>query len=272
MNMLDSELVVASLRKDGYELTNSVREADTILYNTCSVRQHAEDKIYSALGRLKNLKRRHPDKVIGVLGCMAQKDQGLIFQRAPYVDLIVGPGQLHQVPALVREIQQQGGQRMEVSLGRKEGTRVEIERSHESFDPLRDPTMRPTPFQAYVRIMIGCDKFCTYCIVPSVRGPEQSRPPADILAEGRQLAGEGCREITLLGQTVNSYRYPNGERTWRLSDLLEGLHAIDGIERIKFVTNYPKDMTDGLLSAVRDLPKCSKYLHVPVQSGANTVL
>jgi tRNA-2-methylthio-N6-dimethylallyladenosine synthase len=132
--------------------------------------------------------------------------------------------------------------------------------------------MRPTPYQAYVRIMIGCDKFCTYCIVPSVRGPEQSRPPAAILAEARQLAGEGCLEITLLGQTVNSYKYREGERTWRLSDLLDALHAIDGIERIKFVTNYPKDMTDDLLAAVRDLSKCCKYLHVPVQSGSNAVL
>jgi tRNA-2-methylthio-N6-dimethylallyladenosine synthase len=275
MNELDSELVVASLRKDGYELTTSARDADTILFNTCSVRQHAEDKIYSALGRLKNAKREHPHKVIGVLGCMAQKDQAIIFKRAPYVDLVVGPGQLHQVPALVREVRAQGAartQRMEVSLGRKDGSREQIERSHESFDPLRDPAMRPTPYQAYVRIMIGCDKFCTYCIVPSVRGPEQSRPPRDILAESRQLAGEGCKEIMLLGQTVNSYRYRDGERTWRLSDLLESLHAIDGIERIKFVTNYPKDMTNDLLAAVRDLPKVSKYLHVPVQSGSNAVL
>jgi tRNA-2-methylthio-N6-dimethylallyladenosine synthase len=275
MNELDSELVVASLRKDGYELTKSAGDADTILFNTCSVRQHAEDKIYSALGRLKNAKREHPGKVIGVLGCMAQKDQALIFKRAPYVDLVVGPGQLHQVPALVREIRAQGAgreQRMEVSLGRKEGSREQIERSHESFDPLRDPAMRPTPYQAYVRIMIGCDKFCTYCIVPSVRGPEQSRPPRDILAESRQLAGEGCKEIILLGQTVNSFRYRDGVRTWRLSDLLESLHEIEGIERIKFVTNYPKDMTNDLLAAVRDLPKVSKYLHVPVQSGSNAVL
>ena len=275
MNELDSELVVASLRKDGYELTPNVHEADTILFNTCSVRQHAEDKIYSALGRLKNAKQTHPDKVIGVLGCMAQKDQGSIFKRAPYVDLIVGPGQLHQVPALVREIREQGAmrtQRMEVSLGRKEGSREQIERSHESFDPLRDPAMRPTSYQAYVRIMIGCDKFCTYCIVPSVRGPEQSRPPAAILAEARQLAGEGCKEVTLLGQTVNSYKYREGERTWRLSDLLAALHAVDGIERLKFVTNYPKDMTVDLLAAVRDLPKLSKYLHVPVQSGSDAVL
>jgi tRNA-2-methylthio-N6-dimethylallyladenosine synthase len=272
MNELDSELVVASLRKDGYELTSSPHDADTILFNTCSVRQHAEDKIYSALGRLKNAKREHPGKVIGVLGCMAQKDQGLIFKRAPYVDLIVGPGQLHQVPGLVREIRAGGGQRMEVSLNRKEGTREQIERSHESFDPLRDPAMRPTPYQAYVRIMIGCDKFCTYCIVPSVRGPEQSRPPEQILAESRQLASEGCKEIILLGQTVNSYKYREGDRTWRLSDLLAALHDVDGIERIKFVTNYPKDMTNDLLAAVRDLPKVSKYLHVPVQSGSNDVL
>ena len=132
--------------------------------------------------------------------------------------------------------------------------------------------MRPTPYQAFVRIKIGCDKFCTYCIVPSVRGPEQSRPAADIVAEARQLAGEGCREITLLGQTVNSYRYRDGERTTRLSDLLAALHEIDGLERLKFVTNYPKDMTDDLLAAVRDLPKARTYLHVPAQSGSNDVL
>ncbi|MCA9245749.1 MAG: tRNA (N6-isopentenyl adenosine(37)-C2)-methylthiotransferase MiaB [Planctomycetales bacterium] len=272
MNMLDSELVVAALRKRGYELTDSAKSADTILFNTCSVRQHAEDKIYSALGRLKNAKQNHPDKVIGVIGCMAQKDQKLIFQRAPYVDLVVGPGQLHQVPDLIDAARGKAEQRMEVSLGRRDGSRDEISRSHESFDPLRDPEMRPTPYQAYVRIMIGCDKFCTYCIVPSVRGPEQSRPPEHLLAEARQLAAEGCKEITLLGQTVNSYRYRDGARIWRLSDLLNAIHDVDGIERLKFVTNYPKDMTDDLLSAVRDLPKVSSYLHVPVQSGSNRML
>jgi tRNA-2-methylthio-N6-dimethylallyladenosine synthase len=272
MNMLDSELVVAALRKDGYELTDSTADADTILFNTCSVRQHAEDKIYSALGRLKNAKKSHPEKVIGVLGCMAQKDQRMIFDRAPYVDLVVGPGQLHQVPRLIAEARAERRPRLEVSLGRKDGSAADIRRSHESYDPLRDPQMRPTPYQAYVRIMIGCDKFCTYCIVPSVRGPEQSRPPAEILAEARQLADEGCREITLLGQTVNSYRYREGERTWRLSDLVGALHELRGIARIKFVTNYPKDMTADLLHAVSDLPKVAKYLHVPVQSGSDAVL
>ena len=265
MNLLDSELVVASLRKEGYELTASPHDADTILFNTCSVRQHAEDKIYSALGRLKNAKRENPDKVIGVLGCMAQKDQQLIFRRAPYVDLIVGPGQLHQVPTLIREVRDGGGQQIQVSLGRQEGTRAQIERSHESFDPMRDPEMRPTPYQAYVRIMIGCDKFCTYCIVPSVRGPEQSRPPATILAEARQLAVEGCREIILLGQTVNSYRYQEAGRTITLADLLEALHEIEGLDRIKFVTNYPKDMTD----ESEQIPACTCPKRIEPHAGAH---
>ncbi|MEM9187073.1 MAG: tRNA (N6-isopentenyl adenosine(37)-C2)-methylthiotransferase MiaB [Planctomycetota bacterium] len=273
MNLLDSELVVASLRKDGYELTGSTDDADTILFNTCSVREHAEEKIYSALGRLKDAKRRRPDRVIGVMGCMAQKDQKLVFERAPYVDLVVGPGQLHQVPRLVEEARATPGQqRIEVSLGRKDGSTATIKRSHESFDPLRDPMMRPTPFQAYVRIQIGCDKFCTYCIVPSVRGPEQSRPPSQVLSEARQLAGEGCQEITLLGQTVNSWRHTEEGRRWRFSDLLAALHDIEGINRIKFVTNYPKDMTDDVLAAVRDLPKLCKYLHVPAQHGSDEQL
>ncbi len=272
MNILDSELVVASLRRQGYELTDSTERADTILFNTCSVRQHAEDKIYSALGRLRNAKRQNPDKIIGVIGCMAQKDQRLIFERAPYVDLIVGPGQLHQVPRLLEEIAAGAGPQMEVSLDRKGGNREEIERSFESYDPDRDPEMRPTPCQAFVRIQIGCDKFCTYCIVPTVRGPEQGRDPRHILAEARKLADEGCREITLLGQTVNSYRHTAEGRTTRLADLLYRLHEIEGLARLKFVTNFPKDMTDELLQAVRDLPKCSPYLHVPAQSGSNEVL
>ncbi|MBX3413202.1 MAG: tRNA (N6-isopentenyl adenosine(37)-C2)-methylthiotransferase MiaB [Pirellulales bacterium] len=272
MNMLDSELVVASLRKQGYELVSTAREADTILFNTCSVRQHAEDKIYSALGRLKHAKTHHPDKIIGVLGCMAQKDQQEIFRRAPFVDLVVGPGQLHQVPKLIEEIAAGSGPRLEVSLDRKAASRSEVEESFESYDPLREAALRPTPYQAYVRVMIGCDKFCTYCIVPKVRGPEQSRSPLEIEAEVRRLADEGCREITLLGQTVNSYHYELDGRLWRLADLIYRLHDIEGLARIKFVTNYPRDMSTELLTAVRDLPKCSPYLHVPAQSGSNEIL
>ncbi len=272
MNMLDSELVVASLRQQGYELAHDPEQADAILFNTCSVREHAEEKVYSSLGKLKQLKQRHPEKIIGVMGCMAQNHQDQVFRRAPYVDLVVGPGQLHQVPDLIAKAAEGAGRQLEVSLGRRDGSLEHIKRSHESFDPLRDAEMRPTPYQAYLRIQIGCDKFCTYCIVPMVRGPEQARPPMQILAEARTLADQGCLEVVLLGQTVNSYRHVGGGRTTRLSDLLYQLHEIEGLRRLKFVTNYPKDMTDDLLIAVRDLPKCSPYLHVPAQSGSNRVL
>ena len=274
MNMLDSELVVAALRREGYRLTDSPKDADTVIFNTCSVREHAEHKIYSALGRLKYSKRNRPAKVIGVIGCMAQKDQDLIFQKAPHVDLVVGTGQLAEIPGLIRRSRQSVVREplKALSLGRREGSREEVSESFQSWDPLRDPEMRPTPFQAFVRIMIGCDKFCTYCVVPATRGPEQSRPPAQILQETRVLADQGVREITLLGQTVNSYKYTENGRLVRLSDLLEQLHGVEGIERIRFITNFPRDMTSDLLQAVRDLPKVMKYLHVPAQSGCNEVL
>jgi tRNA-2-methylthio-N6-dimethylallyladenosine synthase len=272
MNLLDSEMVVASLRRQGYELVHEATEADTILFNTCSVRQHAEDKTYSALGRLRKHKEKFPQKIIGVMGCMAQKDQRLIFERAPYVDIVVGPGQLAQIPELIQQAEAGAKEQLAISLGRREGSVEEIKRSHETFDPMRDPSMRPTPFQAYLRIQIGCDKFCTYCIVPMTRGPEQGRPPEQIVAEARILADQGCKEITLLGQTVNSYKHTSGGKTTRLADLLAQLHDIPGLLRLKFVTNYPKDMTAELLTAIRDLPKCSPYLHVPAQSGSNRVL
>jgi tRNA-2-methylthio-N6-dimethylallyladenosine synthase len=272
MNVLDSELVVGSLRRQGYELTHEPTEADVVLFNTCSVRQHAEDKVYSALGRLRTHKQRYPDTIIGVLGCMAQKDQTRIRRRAPHVDLICGTGQLTRLPELIAEVRRTGTLQVALSLDRTQPRR-EVEESFGSFDPMREPSMRPSRFQAYVRVMIGCDKFCTYCIVPSVRGPEQSRHPAHIATEVRQLADEGCREVTLLGQTVNSYHYDLGDgRRERLSDLLARIHDTPGIERIKFITNFPRDMGDDLLDAVRALPKVCPYLHVPAQSGCNAVL
>ena len=273
MNLLDSELVVGKLRREGYELTDDVDQADTILYNTCSVRQHAEDKIYSALGRIKDIKKQRPEVSIGVLGCMAQKDQGQILRRAPHVDVVIGPGQLGRVSELLEAAKADGKPKLAVSLPRTGGTRDAVTASFAEYDPLREPAMRPTTFQAFVRIMMGCDKFCTYCIVPSVRGPEQSRPPGVIVDEAKALAGQGVKEIILLGQTVNSYKHAEaGGRTARLADLLERLDAIEGIERIKFITNYPNDMTDDLLQAVRDLPKVSRYLHVPAQSGCDEIL
>src|SRR5262245_39396755 len=272
MNVLDSELVVGGLKRQGYELTPTPADADLILYNTCSVRQHAEDKIYSALGRVRHLKGRNPATVVGVLGCMAQKDQDLIRKRAPHVDIVCGPGQLGQLPELIAEVRKSGTPQMAISLGRADASRPEVTHSFESYDPLREPSMRPTAFQAFVRTQFGCDKFCTYCIVPSVRGPEQSRPPAHILAEVQQLADQGCKEITFVGQTVNSYRHKSGARTTSLADLLALVHDTSGIERIKFVTNFPKDMDDDLLQAVRDLPKVCEYLHVPAQSGCDEIL
>jgi tRNA-2-methylthio-N6-dimethylallyladenosine synthase len=272
MNLLDSELVVAALRKEGYELTPDVSEADTILFNTCSVREHAEHKIYSALGRLRFTKRGRPNQVIGVIGCMAQKDQELIFKRAPHVDMVVGTGQLAQIPDLIRSAREKREHRLAISLDRRDATRQEISDSFQSYDPLRDPEMRPSPYQAFVRIMIGCDKFCTYCVVPMTRGPEQSRPPKDIIREVTQLADEGVREVILLGQTVNSYKFRQDGELYRLSDLIMKLHDIPGLDRIKFITNYPKDMTNDLLQVVRDMPKVARYLHVPAQSGSNEIL
>lgn len=272
MNVLDSELVCADLLQAGYEIVDNAREADTILFNTCSVRQHAEDKIYSALGRLKEFKGRNPGTVIGVLGCMAQKDQQQIFKRAPHVDLVVGPGQLRRLPELLRRVAEGKGPQMEVSLDRAEADRGRVRESFDRFDPERLADARPIPQQAMVRIMFGCDMLCTYCIVPRVRGPEQSRSAAEIEEEVRRLCGEGCLEITLLGQTVNSYRDKSSGATVRLADLLYRLHDTPGLRRLRFLTNHPRHMTPELIAAVRDLPRVSPYLHIPAQSGSDAVL
>ena len=166
MNMLDSEMVVASLRREGYELSDNVADADTILFNTCSVREQAENKTYSALGRLRAEKKNHPHKIIGVMGCMAQKDQKLIFQRAPYVDLIVGPGQLKEIPSLIQKARTDGGQHSAVGLGRTAGKVADIKRSHETFDPLRDPTMRPTRFRLFSGFKLAVTNFAPIASYP----------------------------------------------------------------------------------------------------------
>lgn len=272
MNVLDSELVLGQLISMGYQATDDYRSADLVLINTCSVRQHAEDKVYSALGRLKHLKDRHPHKIIAVLGCMAQKDQAGIFKRAPHVDLVVGPGQIGRLPLLLAQVAAARQPLMEVSLGRRAASRAEVEQSFEAYDPIRIVQARQSVHQAMVRVMFGCDKFCTYCIVPSVRGPEQSRPFDEIESEVRQLADQGCIEVTLLGQTVNSYQATAGGRRVGLADLLYRLDSVEGLRRIKFVTNYPRGMGDDLLQAVRDLQKVAPYLHVPAQSGSNAIL
>jgi tRNA-2-methylthio-N6-dimethylallyladenosine synthase len=279
MNVLDTELLVTDLIKAGYERVESHRQADLILFNTCSVRAHAEDKIYSALGRLKHIKEHRPTVVVGVLGCMAQKDQALIFRRAPWVDLVVGPSQLGRLPGLVELVAAGGGQQLEVSLDRSSDRYAKVKESFSPFDPPRDVQSRPAAHQAMVRIMFGCDQFCTYCIVPSVRGPEQSRSPEVIEREVRRLASQAMEcevalEVTLLGQTVNGYRYkdPDSRHVTDLAQLLQRLNEIEGLSRIKFVSSHPRFMTDELILAVRDLPRVSPYLHVPAQSGSDRML
>lgn len=272
MNMLDSELLAAELRRAGWQVVDSPRRAEVILFNTCSVRQHAEAKIYSALGRLKHAKAQHPPKIIGLLGCMAQKEGPRILRRAPHVDLVVGPGQLHRIVELLERAIAGGGPQVALSLARHGAPRSAVAASFVAFQPPRCREVRSAPWQAMVRIMRGCDKFCSYCVVPAVRGPEQSRPAEEIEAEVRRLADEGCLEVTLLGQTVNSYCDRSAGRRVRLADLLERLDQISGLRRLRFVTNHPRHMTRELLQAVRDLPKVMPYLHIPAQSGSNRIL
>lgn len=274
MNVLDSELAAALLISRGYVKTDDQKKADIILFNTCSVREHAEEKIYSALGRLKHWKSYHPHGVIGVFGCMAQKDRWVIFRRAPYVDVVVGPGKLDRLPDLIEAAAAGEGPQMAVSFDRfqKRYNPRSVRETFHQYDPIRLSETRPKLFQAMVRVMFGCDRFCSYCIVPSVRGPEQSRPAADIIEEIRTLADQGCVEVTLLGQSVNLYKYTEGGKTVRLADLLERIDKIPGIRRVRFVSSYPTGMTNELLQAVRDLPTAVPYLHVPAQHGADTVL
>ena len=273
MNVLDSELIIATLLREGFTQAESMKKADVILFNTCSIRQHAEDKIYSALGRLRLSKEAHPEKIIGVMGCMAQKDNAQIFKRAPYVDLVVGPGQIARIPELLAKIRAGKGPQMELSLERRGRGRHEVEDSFDFYDPMREASARQNPFMAYVRIMFGCDQFCTYCIVPYVRGPEQSRPVDEILAEVRQLVDQGCREVTLIGQTVSKYHdQPSGTRLSGLLEQCERIAETAPLERIRFVTSHPNSMTPDLFEAVRDLPHVMPYFHVPAQSGSNSQL
>ena len=274
MNVLDSELACSALLRAGFRRADALVDADVILFNTCSVRQHAEDKVYSAIGRLKNWKTEKTARVLGVLGCMAQKDQKLIFQRAPLVDFVLGPGRLGTLVETVNKLLDDklshntaSPKKVYVSHHRMDfDDDDEMVNSYQQYNPER--TIQDNTSPSLVRIMFGCNQFCSYCIVPLVRGPEQSRLPQDIVNEVQNLVDQGVTKITLIGQTVNSYR---AEQT-RLSHLLYQLSDIVGIEQIDFVTNYPLGMDDDLLQAVRDLSKVSKHLHVPAQSGSDAVL
>ncbi|MBM4038323.1 MAG: tRNA (N6-isopentenyl adenosine(37)-C2)-methylthiotransferase MiaB [Planctomycetes bacterium] len=280
MNKLDSEVVAGHLLEAGYVATDSPRDADVILINTCSVRQHAEDKVWSLLGTLRPRKARRPGLVIGLIGCMAQKERERIRQRMPHVDLVCGPMELDRLPELVEEVRQRHQPMLAVGEG------------HVGRVP-RVVSHRPNRFQAFVAIMRGCDNYCAYCVVPYVRGREESRPLAEVAAEVEALVADGVVEVTLLGQNVNSYGHTLGgrgndsrsllcEAPERAVDgkrllesfplLLRRLDAVAGLQRLRFVTSHPKDATDELFQAMADLPRVCPYLHLPAQSGSNRVL
>lgn len=258
MNKLDAELSLGLLQEEGYKIVDKVDEADVILFNTCSVRQHAEDKVYSRLGALKTLKKRQPEVIIGVLGCMAQKDGEAIFKRMPHVDLVCGTRMFSRLPEMLLKIRNHGSHILAI----EEDQIVNVKRA---------VTYRPNFYQAFVTVMRGCDNYCSYCIVPYVRGREISRTIADIKEEVQSLVSNGCKEVTLLGQNINSYgKGLSGNVT--LGDLLTELNAIDGLERIRFVTSHPADMSRDLIRTMSRLEKVCEYLHMPAQSGSDEVL
>lgn len=276
MNILDSELVEGQLRARGMAPVSDYRDAELILFNTCSVRQHAEDKVLTRLGQLKRLKQRKPETIVGVIGCMAEREKEGLFIKAPHVDLLCGPGELNLLPGLIDDVRQRHERvaALAGSLSRRSevlARALEYD-SLEALDLSRAPAAGETVLQSYIRVQRGCDKFCTYCVVPFTRGPERSRPPTSLLAEARALVERGCREVTLLGQTVNSYVTQEDGRPVRFAELLERLHGIEGLDRIRFVTSFPADWDEDIFRVMRDCPRVMPYLHIPAQSGSDAVL
>jgi tRNA-2-methylthio-N6-dimethylallyladenosine synthase len=257
MNEYDSERVAGLLERDDYRLTDTPEDADLILVNTCAIREKAEEKVFSRLGALRALKRDRPGLVIGVMGCMAQLQSHRIQERAPHVDLVFGSPAIARVKELVDRVRQEGRPVLETG----EAPLVKL-----TARPARRDTLK-----AFVTIMEGCEKHCTFCVVPTTRGRERSHAPEAVLAEIRDLAAQGCREVTLLGQTVNAYGR-DLTPSIDLAALLEQVNAIDGIERIRFTTSNPYNLTRRLIHAMREVPKVVEYLHLPLQSGSDRVL
>ncbi|MFO1474153.1 MAG: tRNA (N6-isopentenyl adenosine(37)-C2)-methylthiotransferase MiaB [Lysobacterales bacterium] len=261
MNEYDSAKMADVLAEhEGLELTDDATEADVILVNTCSIREKAQEKVFSQLGRWKSLKQDGRPVLIGVGGCVASQEGAGIVKRAPYVDLVFGPQTLHRLPELIRERRETGKPQVDISF-------PEIEK----FDRLPEP--RAEGPSAFVSIMEGCSKYCSFCVVPYTRGEEVSRPFEDVLVEVAQLAAQGVREVNLLGQNVNAYRGPFGDgEIADLGLLIRAIAQIDGIGRIRFTTSHPLEFSDSLIEAYRDVPKLANFLHLPVQSGSDRVL
>src|SRR2546425_12741768 len=257
MNEYDSERVAGLLRAERYELTADEQEADLILVNTCAIREKAEDKIFSRLGELRKLKTKNPELIIGVMGCMAQLQQEAIQRRVPAVDLVCGSPAIARVGELVERVRRERRPVLETGEG-----------------PLVKITVRPpsaSRLKAFVTVMEGCEKHCTFCVVPRTRGRERSHPPETIVAGVRGLVAEGCREVTLLGQTVNAYGRDLTPPT-DLPELLRGVNDVEGLARIRFTTSNPYNLTPRMIAAMRDVPKVCEWFHLPLQSGSDRVL
>jgi tRNA-2-methylthio-N6-dimethylallyladenosine synthase len=266
MNEYDSDKMADVLRAEmGMQATDSPEDADLILFNTCSVRDKAQQKVYSDLGRVKALKRSNPDLLIGVGGCVASQEGAAIVEAAPHVDLVFGPQTLHRLPQLIARRRASGRPQIDISF-------PEVEK----FDRLPPPQVSGPC--AFVSIMEGCSKYCSFCVVPYTRGEEVSRPFDDVLTEAADLAGQGVREVTLLGQNVNAYRGRMGTGCGEAAEhadfalLLEYLSEIPGLERIRYTTSHPKEFTARLIDAHARLPKLATHVHLPVQSGSDRVL
>jgi tRNA-2-methylthio-N6-dimethylallyladenosine synthase len=245
---------------EGMQRTDNPAEADVLLVNTCSVREKAQEKVFSLLGEWRQLKLERPHVVIGVGGCVASQEGEGITARAPFVDLVFGPQTLHRLPAMIKELKQAGRPQIDVSFP-----------ENEKFDRL--PQARTTAATAFVSIMEGCSKYCTFCVVPYTRGEEISRSFEQVLAEVERLAAQGVREITLLGQNVNAYAGPMADGTLAdLSTLIHFIAGIEGVERIRFTTSHPLDFNDSLIEAYANVPQLNNFLHLPVQSGSDRIL
>ena len=261
MNEYDSTKMADLLASEhGLELTDDETQADVILINTCSIREKAQEKVFSQLGRWKKLKQANEHLVIGVGGCVASQEGETIFKRAPYVDLVFGPQTLHRLPDMINAQRTSGQPQIDISF-------PEIEK----FDRLPEP--RAEGATAFVSVMEGCSKYCSYCVVPYTRGEEISRPFDDVLGEVASLADQGVREVNLLGQNVNAYRGPmHGGGSADLGLLIHAIAQLDGIGRIRFTTSHPMEFSDSLVDAYAQVPKLANYLHLPVQSGSDRVL
>ncbi len=298
MNVSDGERMAGELATIGYAQTDDMAAADLILINTCCVRETAEDKVYGKIGEIKHLKEQKPELILGITGCMAQKEAGRLIARAPHIDFVLGTNKIHELTRVVQDIEKRRGHVVDTALGAaahrygaaKDNAAVRAERgqvlagqgsrlseadeftvAYGALDDLAGgPVARQGQLSAWVPIMYGCNNFCSYCIVPYVRGRERSRQPEDVVREVAAAVAQGYKEVTLLGQNVNSYGKDHGRADF--ADLLQMVDAVPGIRRVRFMTSHPKDLSDKVIAAIRDGEHLCEHIHLPVQYGSDHIL